>query len=95
MLGACGEVKVEAARMLAQAYLDELIKPDAGAQGDTTLAEFAMRFLADCRAQWKPATLKGHGHNLTGQILPFFGKRLDAALAPLKRKASTAIFWAD
>ncbi len=74
-LGACGEIKIEAARVLAQAYLDELTNPNAVAQGDTTLAEFAERFLEDCSGQWKPTTLKGHRHNLTGQILPFFGTR--------------------
>lgn len=79
-LGACGEIKVDAARVLAQAYLDELTKPDSEASGDTTLADFAERFLQDCRGQWKPATLRGHGHNLTGQILPFFGTRRIAGI---------------
>ena len=49
-LGACCEIKVEAARVLAQAYLDELTNPNAVAQGDTTLAEFAERFLAQSTA---------------------------------------------
>ncbi len=61
--------------MLAQAYLDELCKPAVGESGDITLAEFAERFLEDCSGQWKPTTLKGHRHNLSGQILPFFGTR--------------------
>ena len=74
-LGACGEIRIEAARALAQAYLDELTKPDSEASGDTTLADFAARFLQDCQGQWKPATLRGHIHNLSGQILPFFGMR--------------------
>jgi len=74
-LGACGEIKVEAARALAQACLEELTKPNSSASGDATLAEFAERFLGDCQGQWKPATLRGHRHNLIGQILPFFGMR--------------------
>ena len=72
-LGACSKIKVEAARVLAQAYLDQLTKPDSEASDDTTLADFAEQFLQDCRGQWKPATLRGHRHNLSGQILPFFG----------------------
>jgi len=73
-LGVCDDIKVAVARLLAQAYLDELFKPDSGASDNTTLADFAEQFLADCQSQWKPATLRGHSHNLSGQILPFFGK---------------------
>ena len=80
-LGACDQIKVEAARVLAEAYLGEMAGPVSQASGDTTLAEFAARFLEDCRGQWKPATLRGHNHNLTGQILPFFGKRSITAIS--------------
>ena len=73
-LGVCDDIKVAVARLLAQTNLDELTKPDSEASDDTTLADFAARFLQDCRGQWKPATLRGHSHNLSGQILPFFGK---------------------
>ncbi len=78
--GACGEIKVEVARVLAQTYIDELCKTAVGESGDITLAEFAERFLEDCSGQWKPATLKGHRHNLSGQILPFFGTRRHAGI---------------
>ena len=79
-LGACDQIKVAMARMLAQAYLDEVAEPVSGANGDITLAEFAVRFLADCRGQWKPATLRGHSLNLKGQILPYLGKRCLAGI---------------
>ena len=44
-LGACGEIKVDAARALAHAYLDELTKPGSEASADITLADFAAQFL--------------------------------------------------
>ena len=65
-LGACGEIKIEAARVLAQAYLGEMAKPGTVAHADTTLAEFAERFLEDCSGQWKPTTLSMGGKCLNG-----------------------------
>lgn len=81
-LGVASSLTREAARQAAAAVLDGLRaeRAEAAISPDTTMAAFAERWLADCAGQWKPETLVGHRHGVTGYILPSLGETPVAAL---------------
>jgi integrase len=78
-LGDCRVIPLDQARALAR---DLLATPEAEDRPDPTtpLARFAEIFLAECAAQWKPATLKANQNAVRVHIVPGLGTRPIGAL---------------
>ena len=73
-LGRADAIPLPQARELARALLDGV---EAGAAPDNspTVAAFSRRYLKDLAPGWKPATLRGHTHNVEHLIIPFLGNK--------------------
>ncbi|EBA02738.1 site-specific recombinase, phage integrase family protein [Rhodobacterales bacterium HTCC2150] len=79
-IGDVANISVAAARAQARVIVEQLVQKAAPPDPNTTLKDFAERFLADCQHQWKPATLKAHARCMRVHIVPVLGTMRVAAL---------------
>ncbi|MDG1532651.1 MAG: integrase [Paracoccaceae bacterium] len=79
-IGDVANISVAAARAQARVIVEQLVKKAAPPDPNTTLKDFAERFLADCQHQWKPATLNAHARCMRVHIVPILGTMRVAAL---------------
>lgn len=71
-LGLCEKIPVIRTRDMARDLLAEVSIAPA-LSGDTTMDIFALVFLEDCAARWKPSTLHSHQYAVSHCIIPEFG----------------------
>jgi integrase len=78
-LGDCQTIKLEQARAMATAWLDQFIDRAEDELAGVTLEHFVERYLNDCKGRWKPATLSGHRYGLQ-RFLPALGQKEVSAI---------------
>ncbi|MEL6361810.1 MAG: hypothetical protein AAFR21_12060 [Pseudomonadota bacterium] len=86
-IGPAKSLSLEQAREMARALIPELTgetppSPLVPETPKATVTEFAERFLEHGKLSWKPATLRAHRSLLASSILPQFGLRDVASIAP-------------
>lgn len=73
-LGDCQTIKLEQARAMATAWLDQFNERSEDDLAGITLERFVERYLNDCKGRWKPATVSGHRYGLK-RFLPELGQK--------------------
>lgn len=73
-LGDCQTIKLEQARAMAMAWLEQFNDRTEDELDGITFERFIDRYLNDCKGRWKPATVSGHRYGLK-RFLPALGSR--------------------